>query len=314
MLRLLHGPESGAASYGFSSFMPRGSLKQQQKDAEQQEAKARNIISAAVNTKAGTSKIEPATADELTHIVSSKPAPSLSLSRPSSVSKLRWIPRSPKIWKPTTTYEQQRSQGTIMTVDTASLDNIDNGCSDSIKVIKLGHPKFWSRKEQNMFEQGARQFGRNFGAIQRHFLPHRPVPHVVEFYYSHWKYSARYRRWKRAIALEKEKTLAKQTAYFHASREDVREDAKSDNPIYEDHNESFCSVCQEGGSLICCEGLCNRAFHTHCLVSRVQMIFLMNGNVIVAHGDDMPAGFVRRKAKLMWMYFAALYHVENSTI
>lgn len=51
MLRLLHGPESGAASYGFSSFMPRGSLKQQQKDAEQQEAKARNIISAAINTK-----------------------------------------------------------------------------------------------------------------------------------------------------------------------------------------------------------------------------------------------------------------------
>lgn len=45
------------------------------------------------------------------------------------------------------------------------------------------------------------------------------------------------------------------------------------------------------------------------LVSRVQMIFLMNGNVIVAHGDDTCAGFVRKKAKLMWMYFAALYHV-----
>ena len=129
--------------------------------------------------------------------------------------------------------------------------------------------------------------GREFGKIQREFLPHRPVAHVrsqcpacaahahvdssifclllprqvVAFYYTRWKYSPQYRQWKRVAAREKQRLLAKQTAYFHAERQDIRNASGNAVEQFEDHNESFCSVCHEGGSLVCCEGLCNRAFH-----------------------------------------------------
>ena len=67
------------------------------------------------------------------------------------------------------------------------------------------------------------------------------------------------------MAEEREEQLARQTAYFHAPRVNVQEAegkiAGVDFPVFEDHNESFCTVCQEGGSLVCCEGPCNRAFH-----------------------------------------------------
>lgn len=46
--------------------------------------------------------------------------------------------------------------------------------------------KKWTEEETKRFIKGLRHFGKNFFRIHKDFLPHKPTPELVEFYYL-WK-------------------------------------------------------------------------------------------------------------------------------
>lgn len=52
--------------------------------------------------------------------------------------------------------------------------------------VAKGIDKKWTEEETKRFIKGLRHFGKNFFRIHKDFLPHKPTPELVEFYYL-WK-------------------------------------------------------------------------------------------------------------------------------
>ena len=88
--------------------------------------------------------------------------------------------------------------------------NIGNACLELVPengpLLIQDQSEEWSASEASLFEEASEKYGKDFGEIRKQFLPWKPMPAIIEYYYM-WKTTDRYMRQKRIKATEAENKL-----------------------------------------------------------------------------------------------------------
>ena len=91
------------------------------------------------------------------------------------------------------------------------------------------------------------------------------VQDAVLYYYGIFKQLPGYPGWKAKRKKLRDDAKLQLTAWFHRPHREVNNETLEEQLEGEERNDSCCSVCEDGGELICCEGVCRRVFHSKCV-------------------------------------------------
>jgi hypothetical protein len=98
------------------------------------------------------------------------------------------------------------------------------------------------------------------------------VQDAVLYYYGVFKQLPEYRTWKTKRKKLRDDVKSQLTAWFHRAHREVNNETAEEQLEGEERNDSCCSVCEDGGELICCDGTCRRVFHSRCVAMTAEEI------------------------------------------
>lgn len=98
--------------------------------------------------------------------------------------------------------------------------------------IPDGIQKKWSQDERKLFQNGMRQYGKNFFEIQRNLLPHKKTSELVSFYYL----------WKKTPAAMNPRTYRSHRHQIELSTTESF-DTSSDDSDFKERQNYHCQHC-----------------------------------------------------------------------